>query len=130
MQHNNTPINSNNIKTFISLLEIVKKILPTHASYQNQLGESGDQISLINWKLGNDPERPHKRSKRIKLIIEEEAIDDLLECDNPNAFKIAEKRLETFIRNKMSVFNPDHNNQRNSTEPEEIWIISTHILNP
>ena len=49
-------------------LAIVKGEFPKHAEcYVHR--ESGDVCIYVDWKLGDDPARPNKRSKRIKILF-------------------------------------------------------------
>ena len=36
----------------------------------------------VNWKLKNDPTRPNKRSKKLRLIISEETIEDYKDAND------------------------------------------------
>ncbi len=78
--------------------------------------EGGDVIFEIRWKLENNQNRPNKRSRSIRIIIEEEAIDDCVD------FKIAGLKLKEIIKIKLSTFNPDDG------PPTEEWKISTDDL--
>jgi len=68
----------------------------------HEFDDGNDVILRIDWKLGNDPNRPNKRSRLIRVIISEEAIDD---CQD---FNKAGVRFLEIIKNRFSAFNPDH----------------------
>ena len=79
--------------------------------------EGGDVIFEIRWKLENNQNRPNKRSRSIRIIIEEEAIDDCVD------FKEAGLKLKEIIESNLTTFNPDVG------PPTEVWRISTSDLN-
>jgi hypothetical protein len=59
-------------------LRIIKSLSPTNAWIASHLSR-GNYLIQIDWKLDNDPNQPNKRSRKIEIIIQEEAIDDYLE---------------------------------------------------
>jgi len=74
----------------------------------------------LSWHLHNDPERPNKRSKTIKIIINEEQMDDYR--DMPQSDKEqADIRLKKFIENKKSQLDANHNNPYGAVAPIEEW---------
>ena len=61
-------------------LRIIKPLFPTNAWVASRLS-GGDHLIQIDWKLENGPHQPNKRSRKIEIIIKEEAIDDYLNKD-------------------------------------------------
>jgi hypothetical protein len=67
----------------------------------------GDDLTFsIDWLLDTDPNRPNKTSSLINLKISREAMED---CDD---FSRAERKLRKLIQEKLSHFNPEHENPR------------------
>lgn len=102
-------------------IELIRPIFPPKASIE--VDEANDIILRIGWKLGNDPERPNKRSRLIRIVIYREAIED---CRD---FNKAGLKLQKIVGNKFSGFNSDHNHPWLDSPPTEEWIISTFDLN-
>jgi hypothetical protein len=93
------------------------------ASYSN-----GNHIILIDWKLGNDPKRPGKRSRKIQITIKEDAIDDYLNRNKPER-EIYGITLKKLIGERYHHFVPDNDSLTTRSVPTEKWLISKDILN-
>ena len=102
-------------------IELIRPLFPKDARIEMDAGN--DVVLRIDWKLRSDPNRPNKRSRLIRVVIPEEAIDD---CTD---FKIAGSRFKKIIQDKLSVFNPDHDTPKYGSPPIEEWIISTLDVN-
>lgn len=61
----------------------------------------------IDWKLKNDPARPNKKSKKIRLIIPEETIADYRDT-NEGPRKKYDQQLIKFVGQTLVHFEPDH----------------------
>ncbi len=86
--------------------------------------DAGNKVILrIDWKLRNDPARPNKRSRLIRVVIPQEAIDDCADLEK------AGSRFKKLIEDKLSVFHPDHDSPRCGNPPREVWIVSTFDVN-
>ncbi len=97
-------------------VKLIRPLFPKNTRIEINAGN--DLILRIDWKLGNDPARPHKRSRLIRVVILEEVIADCAD------FEKAGSRFKKIIEDKLSVFHPDHDTQRCGTPPKEKWIIS------
>jgi hypothetical protein len=100
--------------------ELIRPIFPKEAEIT--VVDHKDLEIRVVWKLLNDPNRPNKRSKLLRIIITEEAISD---CHD---FEAAGEKLKHIIKQKYLAFNPDHNMSRYNTPAEE-WTISTFDIN-
>lgn len=100
--------------------ELIKPIFPKEAEI-TVIDHEDPEIRVV-WKLLNDPNRPNKRSKLLRIIIPREAITD---CHD---FEAAGTKFEKIIKQKYLTFNPDHNMSIYDTPTEE-WIISTFDIN-
>lgn len=90
--------------------------------------ESGNICIYADWKLRNDPARPNKRSKKIKICIDQAAVDDYTDGDDGNR-RSANQRLRKVVAAQLQVFNPDHNVPAHVPVPIEQWTITTEMLN-
>ena len=109
-------------KSFVNeWVKLIRPLFPKNTRIE--INAEYDVILRIDWKLRNDPARPNKRSRLIRVIIREKAIAD---CTD---FKKAGSRFKKIIEDKLSVFHPDHDTRRCGTPPKEKWIISTLGVN-
>ena len=74
----------------------------------------------LSWLLNNDPYRPNKRSKTIKITISEEQMDDYKNLSLSEK-KQTEIRLKKFIENKKSQLDANHNSPYGAVAPIEEW---------
>jgi len=102
-------------------VKLIRPLFPNAARIEIDAGN--DVILRIDWKLRNDSARPNKRSRLIRVIIPEEAIDDCMD------FKKAGSRIKKIVEDKLSVFHPDHDAPKCGSPPKEEWIISTFDVN-
>jgi len=108
-------------------LAIVEREFPKHAELHVR-HESGDICVYADWKLGNDPARPNKRSKKIRICVSRAAIDDYTDGSEQNR-KSADERLRRAVAAQLQAFNPDHNVPAHVPVPIEQWTITTQMLN-
>ena len=110
-----------------TITETLLDILPKNADLRVEDNQT-EYLARFDWPITNDPDRPHKRSKTVRLKIHENAIRDLLEVGN----KVEAKTLidlETYFKNQLSRFEPDHDTPKGKFEPIEKWeVASLHFL--
>jgi hypothetical protein len=97
-------------------IQLIRPLFPKSARIE--IDPDNDLVLRIDWKLGNDPLRPNKRSRLIRLILHEKAIQDYPDV------KAAGSRIRKLVQEKLCVFNPDHNTRRCGTRPVEEWVLS------
>jgi hypothetical protein len=98
-----------------------------HAEFHSH-NESGDICIYVDWKLMDDPDRPSKRSRKIKIRISQSAIEDYSDGRDKDRAD-ADKRLRYFVGEKLKTFEPNHNSQPNIPVPIDEWTLTTEILN-
>lgn len=78
----------------------------------------------IYWKLNDDPNRPSKRSKAIRIKFHKQRIEDYLNCDARNK-KISEERFKQKVQMKFKNFNPNHNEKMPLDDDRDIenWVV-------
>jgi hypothetical protein len=107
-------------------LRIIKPLLPTNAWVDSRLSR-GDYLIQIDWKLENDTHQQNKRSRKIEIIIKEEAIDDYLN-KNMGERALSDIKIKQWISERYNNFRLDQDaNTPNSTFPD-IWRISKGVL--
>lgn len=102
-------------------IELIRPLFPKGARIEIDAGN--DIVLRIDWKLENDPNRPNKRSRLIRVIIPEEVIDDCKDV------KAAGSRIKKIIQDGLSVFNPDHDTDKYGSPSIEEWVLSTFDVN-
>lgn len=84
-------------------------------------------VLVISWKLGTDPKRPAKRSKTIRLVIEEEAIKDYAAAPAGHR-EMADARLQKHLTEQLMRFDPDHQAPLGHEPPLVRWTVGTVAL--
>ena len=90
--------------------------------------ENDDICIYVDWQVGNDPARPSKRSRKIRICISRAAVDDYTDGSEQNR-KSADERLQSAVAALLLVFKPDHNVAAHVPTPTEQWTIATNMLN-
>ena len=85
----------------------------------------GDYIIQIDWKLENNTYHQNKRSRKIKIKISENAIQDYIDHKKERS-ELYDSRLKNLICQWYNAFNP-YNATKHT--PAEIWLISRDLLN-
>jgi hypothetical protein len=87
-----------------------------------------DIIILATWSLPGDPFRPAKRSRMIRIVISEEAIQDY--AAGTDGVRLAsDQRFTNWLRHRLSGFDPNHDAPLGVEPPSVTWPLSTLDLN-
>jgi hypothetical protein len=91
-------------------------------------GGGDDVIILISWRLKSDDLRPNKRSRMIRIVIEEEAIEDY--AAGTDGVRLAsDARFASWSKRHLDKFDPDHDAPL-GVEPTPVsWTLNTIELN-
>ena len=108
------------------LIEAIKDALPAEAELYVVNCLSGFDLA-VSWKLGDDPERPNKRSKTIVSSVSKEVSDDF-SCASGQVKQLALARLRTFLTKNFQQFNPNHSSPIFEPPPVERWQLTTSVL--
>jgi hypothetical protein len=98
-------------------ISLIKTRTPQNASFF--LHELQDFCLDIDWKLGTDKSRPNKRSKKIRLIIPEETIEDYFNIVNDDHKTTFDQKLISFITATIDTFDPEHDTPYGASTPIE-----------
>ena len=109
-------------------VRLIKKIFPANAWIASRFLNNNDHLIQIDWKLINDPRNPNKRSKKIEIIIKEDAIEDYL-GKNKKDRESSDIMLKEFIYKRYSHFGSDNDSHTNQYASTERWLISKAVLN-
>jgi hypothetical protein len=108
-------------------VRLIKPIFPTNAWIVSHFSDN-DHIIQIDWNIDNDTKRSNKRSKKIQIIIKEDAIDQYLD-KNKQDRELYGDTLKQFIGERYNHFNPDNDALTNRSVRTERWLVSKDILN-
>jgi len=108
-------------------VRLIKPIFPTNAWIVSHFSDN-DHIIQIDWNIDNDTKRSNKRSKKIQIIIKEDAIDQYLD-KNKHDRELYGDTLKQFIGERYNHFNPDNDALTNRSVRTERWLVSKDILN-
>ncbi len=107
-------------------VRLITPIFPKNAWIVSHVSKN-DHIIQIDWNLDNTTKWSDKRSKKIQIIIKEDAIDQYL--DNKQGRVVFGDALKQFIGERYNHFNPDNDELGNRYGRMETWLVSKAILN-
>jgi hypothetical protein len=107
-------------------LRIITPLFPTNAWIVARLSD-GDHLILIDWRLESDPHQPNKRSRKIQIIIPEEAIDDYLD-KNKAEREVSDIKMKKWISERYNQFDPNHDAHTSRSVSTDKWRISSDVL--
>ena len=107
-------------------LRIITPLFPVNAWIASRFS-NGDYEIQIDWRLENDLHQPNKRSRKIMLIIMEEAIDDYLN-KNKAERELSDIKMGEWISERYSHFNADHDARSSRYVSADKWSISKDVL--
>ena len=108
-------------------IRLIKPIFPTNAWIVSHFSDN-DHIIQIDWNLENNTKQSNKRSKKIQIIIKEDAIDQYLD-KNKQDRELYGDTLKQFIGERYNHFDPDNDALLNKYARMETWFVSKAILN-
>jgi hypothetical protein len=86
-----------------------------------------DMVILTTWPL-NDPKRPAKRSRMMRIMIIQEAIDDYARGDE-ELRRASDARFCAWLHLKLNAFDPNHDSPLGVEPAPVTWNMSTVELN-
>lgn len=87
-----------------------------------------DMMILASWRLPADAFRASKRSRMVRIQINEEALQDYARASD-EARRANDDRFCTWLRRQLSTFDPNHDSPL-GVEPAPVnWPVSTRVLN-
>lgn len=87
---------------------------PAHARIVS-IPRQADAVFAISWHLRNDPHRPGKRSKTIRLSVSADILDEYGLASERNR-ETVDQRISAVIQRALATFDADHS-QRPDEEP-------------
>ena len=108
-------------------LRIITPIFPANAWIASRFS-NGDHVIQIDWRLENDPHQPNKRSRKIQIIIREEAINAYLDKSKVEQ-EFSDIKMKNWIAERYNQFDPDHSAHTSMSVSTDKWRISKDVMN-
>lgn len=108
------------------LVRMMRPLFPMNACIISGVS-GGDYIIHIDWKLDDNAHRQNERSRKIKIKILENAIEDYLDHKKERG-ELYDSRFKNLIYQWYNAFDPHHDGTTKVT-PMENWLISKDVLN-
>ena len=87
-----------------------------------------DMMILATWRLSGDTVRPNKRSRLVRIVISQEALEDYAR-GSEDLRRASDERFVAWIRRQLSTFDPNHESPLGVEPPAVTWPVSTGVLN-
>jgi hypothetical protein len=87
-----------------------------------------DMVILASWRISSDPFRASKRSRMIRIIISEEALQHYA-SGSDEARHASDERFAAWLRRQLSSFDPNHDSPLGVEPPPVAWPIDSLALN-
>src|ERR1700735_2778622 len=99
------PVNST-MKDYSShFRDLIESQLPDDSRILMPGGQ--DMIVLVTWRLKSDDFRPSKRSRMVRIVISEEAMEDYVRGSD-GARLVSNARFISWLNRQLEKFDPDH----------------------
>jgi hypothetical protein len=87
-----------------------------------------DMMILATWRLTTDAFRASKRSRMIRIVIAEEALQEYARGDD-GARLASDARFGAWLQRQLRGFDPDHDSPLGVEPPAVTWHVGTQVLN-
>jgi hypothetical protein len=104
---------------------------------QHQLGDdprilvprgAQDMMILATWRLSGDTGRHNKRSRMVRIVISQEALEDYAR-GSEDSRRACDERFVAWFQRQLSGFDPNHDAPLGVEPPAVTWPVSTGVLN-
>ena len=107
-------------------LRIIAPIFPPNAWISARFSD-GDHLIEIDWRLENDPRQPNRRSRKIEITIQEEAIDDYLDKDTAGR-ELSDTKMGQWLSEHYNHLSDDPDANASRSLSAIRWRISKDVL--
>ncbi len=104
----------------------VRNVMPSDAEIETGMKDF-DFFARCSWKLRDDPGRPNKPSRNIRVRFARAFVDDLADEPREN-WPAAFQRVEAYLRARLANFDPAHNTPYGSEPPFETWVVPSSLI--
>jgi len=110
-----------------NLRKVFERALPQDARILAS-DEGPTLILLATWRLTTDPKRPSKRSRLLRIVVSEEALEDYAR-GSAGVRLASDARFTAWLESRLAHFDPDHQAPLGVEPPAETWELGTLDLN-
>lgn len=108
-------------------VRMIRPLFPMNAFIVS--GTSGDNyIIQIDWKLGSNLHQQNKHSRKIKIKISGNAVEEYIDHKDERG-EVYDTRIKHLIQQWYNIFNPHHDACATRCTPTENCLISRDLLN-
>jgi hypothetical protein len=87
-----------------------------------------DMMILATWRLTGGSFRAGKRSRMIRIVIAQDALEDYARGSD-DVRRASDERFVTWLRRQLSGFDPNHDSPLGVEPPAVTWPVNTVALN-
>jgi hypothetical protein len=87
-----------------------------------------DMMILVTWRLANDPTRLNKRSRMIRIVISQDALEYYARGSD-DVRMTSDARFVTWFKRQLDTFDPNHESPLGVEPPAVTWPVNTGVLN-
>jgi hypothetical protein len=87
-----------------------------------------DMMILATWRLTGGTFRASKRSRMIRIVIAQDALEDYARGSD-DVRRASDDRFVTWLRRQLSAFDPNHDSPLGVEPPPVTWPVSSAVLN-
>jgi hypothetical protein len=87
-----------------------------------------DMMILATWRLTGGSFRAGKRSRMIRIVIAQDALEHYARGSD-DVRRASDERFVTWLRRQLSGFDPNHDSPLGVEPPAVTWPVSTMVLN-
>ena len=86
-----------------------------------------DMMILATWRLTGGSFRAGKRSRMIRIVIAQDALEDYARGSD-DVRRASDERFVTWLRRQLSGFDPNHDSPLGVEPPAVTWPVSSAVL--
>jgi hypothetical protein len=87
-----------------------------------------DMMILATWRLSTDALRPNKRSRMIRIVIAQEALETYARGSDDER-RASDGRFIAWFKRQLTTFDPNHDSPLGVEPPAVTWPVGPAILN-
>ena len=107
-------------------IRILRPLFPKNAWMVGRISRE-DHVIQIDWRLESNPNLPQKRSRKIEITIQEEAVDVYLNKTKSEQ-ALSEINMKNWITEKYMTFDPEPDTTSYKGVSMDRWRISKEVL--
>lgn len=91
------------------------------------VGRAHEFTMIVDWKLGSDSARPNKRSREIRIKVNQDFIEDYNGA-SVTAKLMSDENVRSLVKEKLGDFVREHDAPKHIPPPSETWNIDSRLM--